>query len=210
MRWYARSSAASIRPSTMRSRPSMRHPPRADAHVGEPARFARSGDRLRSGAGEREEREVDRVHANAHRLLDREFRERAANEVRHDLGRRRHFAADDLSRDDDRDRRDVLLENRRRQRRGGVELRRQLFHQRQRVADACLARLDARSLSVRETRRVPFGDQPRTLFRRGGRRRARSLPNASRQRCSRRDRPAPTSRRRRPTPPACRAPRRGP
>ena len=64
----------------------------------------------------REQREVERIHANAHALVDREFRERAANEVGDDLAVVRDFAADDLARDDHRERRDVLFENRRRQR----------------------------------------------------------------------------------------------
>jgi hypothetical protein len=83
----------------------------------------------------------------------------SSNEVGDNFGSRRHLAADDLPRDDHRDRRDVLLENRRRERCGSVELRRELFHDGKRLVDASLRHLRAFALSVGEAGLVSFGDQ---------------------------------------------------
>src|SRR5690242_2432693 len=97
-----------------------------DARIGHPARVALAGDRTRITARGGENREIDRVHTNANTLIDREFRERSAYETRDEVFVEGDFASDDLARDDDGDRGDVLLENRRSHRVDFAELCRDL------------------------------------------------------------------------------------
>ena len=131
-----------------------------DARIGEPARVACAGDRSGfTAAGDGEQREIDRVHANANGLIDREFRERAPNQVCHRLGVECDLARDDLPRHDDRECGDVLFEDRRGDRRDVGELRGHRVDDTQRIGDARVARGARFRFAVDEAARVAFVDQ---------------------------------------------------
>ena len=159
---YARSSAVSTRPSTMRSRPSMRQPPRAMR--GSASQLASRVPVIGaccSGAGEREQREVHRVHANAHRLVDRELGERAAHEIGDDRRGRRATSRATIWRATITASAAMFSSSIAGASAPLRRARRQLRRQRRRVAsDArlCVAR-SAFALAVGETARIAFVDQ---------------------------------------------------